>query len=264
MDNLINNALKFTPAGGQVTVKTTSKHSADGQTITVAIEDTGFGIKPEALGKIFQPFKQANIKTSRKFGGTGLGLPITRKLCRLMDGDVLVRSEFGKGTVFSMSFEAEIAEDISVPALARDRTTVAPEIIMKLKGLSCLIVEDNEVNLEVLRVLLEPFEFNFTESANGAEAVFALENQNFDFVLMDLQMPVMGGIEAMEAIRNSGKAYSNIPIVVMTANAMTEDRMKSFEVGADAFLAKPLGRADLAHVINSTLFPNNQVQKSVA
>jgi signal transduction histidine kinase/CheY-like chemotaxis protein len=264
MDNLINNALKFTPENGRIVIKTTSPAAGDQRTIFISVEDSGVGIQRDVLDKIFRPFKQANVKTARKFGGTGLGLAITRKLCRLMGGNVIVHSVPGQGTTFLMSFSANLAEDLKPNGIAAEATVLAPEIVSNLSGLRCLVVEDNGVNLEVLRLLLEPFELDIVETSNGHEALNALERQRFDLVLMDLQMPVLGGVAAIDIIRKSGKAYANIPIVVMTANAMSEDRVRSFEVGADEFLTKPLRRSSLAAAINSAVYPTPHAQESVA
>lgn len=264
LDNLISNAVKFTPENGRVSVRMTSKKSNGSFRISFAVEDTGVGINAANLDKLFKPFLQAETETARKFGGTGLGLAITKNLCQMMGGDVIARSELGEGTVFQMSVLAGAAlidEKIEGPVQVDGFDPVFTE---HLKGLRCLVVEDNPVNLEVLRLLLEPFGLFFVETTNGKEALKQLETQYFDFILMDIQMPVLDGLETTSIIRKSIIYDNTIPIIAMTANAMNSDKRKSFEVGMDAFLTKPLKRHELVEAINSIMMPVASVEQSVA
>jgi signal transduction histidine kinase/CheY-like chemotaxis protein len=247
MNNLINNALKFTPRGGCVTVTATGSEAKDGYMLNISIQDTGIGINQENISKLFKPFMQAEMDTARKFGGSGLGLAITKKLCNLMGGDVSVQSILGKGSVFQMSALISIAQVKSIEPLSQIVEGAAP---VEFNEMHCLVVEDNEINLEVLLLLLEPYQLDITVARNGQEAINALEVKTFDFVLMDLQMPILGGIEATRKIRASGKGYAGIPIIAMTANAMNGDKTKCLQVGMDAYIAKPLNRTELARAIS--------------
>ncbi|NNC36557.1 MAG: response regulator [Acidimicrobiales bacterium] len=264
MDNLINNAIKFTPGGGRIIIKVKAEERDGEYDVSISVQDTGLGIKPENLVKLFNPFTQVEANTARKFGGTGLGLAITKNLCELMGGDVLVRSKVGSGTIFRMNFiaNASLGLSDSLQVVEEDDTPI-PDA-SQLKGMRCLIVEDNPVNTEVLRLLLEPFELTIVETVNGQDAIQALDAQFFDIVLMDLQMPILGGNDAVRMIRNSAKHYSNVPIVAMTANAMDEDRKRCFAIGFDAFLAKPLKRGELISAILEVTDPENRRAQNVA
>ena len=263
LNNLINNALKFTPDGGQVTVKAMSRDMEGKYMVSFAVRDNGLGIKPEQMAKLFKPFSQAEAQTSRKFGGTGLGLAITKNLCELMGGDVVVHSEEGKGTVFKMSLIAKAWDGLSSSAISEPNQFIASDS-NNIQGLKCLVVEDNAVNTEVLRLLLEPFNLSVVETTNGREAIQALETQFFDVILMDLQMPIMGGEDAVRHIRSSGKHYAHVPVVAMTANAMEQDRKACFDVGFSAFLTKPLKRNELISTIDAVVNLQVNAKKSVA
>ena len=261
LNNLINNALKFTPDGGQVSVKARSSDVEGGHKVTFAVQDNGLGIKPEDMSRLFKPFTQVGANTARKFGGTGLGLAITKNLCELMNGDVLVRSEVGVGTVFRMSIVADPSTALSrKEKLAKDNLYLSPQA-NNLEGMRCLIAEDNAVNTEVLRLLLEPYGLSLVETTNGQEAIRALDTQFFDVVLMDLQMPILGGQDAVSRIRQSRKHYAEIPVIAMTANAMDEDRKACFEVGFNAFLTKPLKRSELIEAIDKVVNVDGNAKK---
>jgi len=252
VNNLVSNALKFTPKNGQVVVTVTGKPIEHKYQLNISVQDTGIGISEENLGKLFTPFKQADKSTTRKFGGTGLGLTITRKLSRMMGGDVSVRSVLGQGSVFTMSALVEIVEKQKREA---ELVPLTKTHINGFEGLRCLVVEDNEINLEVLLLLLEPYEMDVVVTRNGREAIEALETQYIDFVLMDLQMPVLGGLEATREIRASGKPYAGVPIIAMTANAMEEDKKRCLSEGMNAYIAKPLGRSVLSKTMHDVLKP---------
>lgn len=280
LNNLITNALKFTPEGGQVTVTLTGKEINGRFGLSFAVHDTGIGMSYEQLSRIFQPFSQAEDSTARKYGGTGLGLMITRKLSRLMGGNVKVESVEGQGSVFSLSLIADMAkietvvQPVSLPVGCEPghisanppipKQTSIPKT--KFSGMHCLVVEDNDINTEVLMMLLEPYDLTVAVAENGQKALDMLETQTFDFVLMDLQMPVMGGHEATQCIRASRKHYAEIPVIAMTANAMPEDKRACFASGMNAYVTKPLNRARLNSAIESALRVTKlvpQVYKSV-
>jgi len=246
LNNLINNALKFTPQNGQVIVTATGKQTNGRYAFAISVQDTGIGISKENLQRLFKPFIQAEAGTTRKFGGTGLGLVITRKLCRLMGGDVNVESELGTGSLFRMSVMTDIADVKSIEPLVK-----AVEIIPEagLMGMTCLVVEDNDVNLEVMLLMLEAYHLNVVVARDGQQAIDALKTQHIDFVLMDLQMPVLGGVEATAKIRDSGEKYADVPIIAMTANAMHGDRKKCLALGMNEYISKPLSREELTRAI---------------
>lgn len=246
LNNLINNALKFTPENGRLVVTATGKETEGGYALAISVKDTGIGLSQENIGKLFNPFVQADEGTTRKFGGSGLGLAITRKLCRLMGGNVAVQSVLGKGSIFRMSIMTAIADVQTIEPISCEAAPVSSDGFM---GRRCLVVEDNEVNLEVLLLLLEPYQLDIVVTRNGREAIDVLQTQFIDFVLMDLQMPVLGGLEATKLIRSSNAHYANVPIIAMTANAMTGDRRKCLSVGMDGYVSKPLARATLAEAI---------------
>jgi len=258
LNNLINNALKFTPDNGRVVITATGQQVNDGYALAISVQDTGIGLSPESIGKLFNPFVQADEGTTRKFGGSGLGLAITRKLCRLMDGDVTVQSVLGKGSIFRMSVMSAIADVQVVEPISSEP---APLLSSGFMGKRCLVVEDNQVNLEVLLLLLEPYQLDIVITHNGLEAIDVLEAQFIDFVLMDVQMPVLGGLEATRLIRSSNSPYANVPIIAMTANAMTGDKTKCLNAGMDGYVSKPLGRAILAEAIaDATRFKVNSAE----
>ncbi len=261
LNNLINNALKFTPRNGRVVVTITGHDAGGRYALAVSVQDTGIGISEEHLSKLFKPFMQAEAGTTRKFGGTGLGLAITKKLCLLMGGDVEVRSILGEGTLFRMSVLVDVADIALTPTI---NATPEKQKTSEFFGMSCLVVEDNEINLEVLTLLLEPYQMDIVVTRNGQEAINALETQYFDFVLMDLQMPVLGGMEATQKIRASGKGYAGIPIIAMTANAMHGDRKKCLENGMDEYVSKPLSRSTLSKAISEVTTPKIQTASMIA
>jgi len=261
LNNLINNALKFTPKNGKVVVTATGRHTDEGYALSISVQDTGIGISRENIGKLFNPFKQADEVTAREFGGTGLGLAIARKLCRLMDGDVTVQSVLGKGSVFRMSLMAEIADPQTIEPISRE---AVPVLAAGFVGMRCLVVEDNDINVEVLLLLLEAYQLDIVVTRDGKAAIEVLETQHIDFVFMDIQMPVLGGIEATKIIRASGKSYADVPIIAMTANAMTGDEAKCLDAGMDGYVSKPLGRARLSQAVLEAVKPKVNAAEFVA
>jgi two-component system sensor histidine kinase/response regulator len=241
MHNLIGNALKFTERGsvevsiGPVLDRTEIDHAALVR-LRCSISDTGIGIAPEDLARLFTTFTQADSSTTRRFGGTGLGLAISRHLVELMGGQIGVESAPGKGSTFWFELPCEIA-----PAEALQEPTPAitrPEIDT-LAGVRVLLVEDNILNQEVARRFLHKVGVKVQIAENGALALAALDEAAFDLVLMDCQMPVMDGYEATRRIRADGR-FATLPILAMTANALVGDRERSLEAGMNDHLTKPL------------------------
>jgi len=163
-----------------------------------------------------------------------------------------------------MSFIAKPSDGSAVKSVGEETDDFLVPNDNSLKGLRCLIAEDNPVNLEVLRLLLEPYELDLVETTNGREALKALEAQFFDIILMDLQMPLLGGKNAVRQIRQSQKHYASIPVIAMTANAMEEDRKECFDIGFNAFLTKPLKRSELISTIDAVANLQVNAKKSVA
>mgnify|MGYP006276658087 CR=1 FL=1 len=238
--NLIGNACKFTPSPGTVglSVSLDSVH----QQLTVAVQDSGIGIASTDQERLFQPFTQADSSTSRRFGGTGLGLSISRSLARLMGGDIKVISEQDAGSLFLVTFatgslqNVPLVEDLQIFHQADGKNTVNVLRPRQLKG-RVLVAEDNGDNQRLISLLLRRTGVEFTIVANGLLAVETAQAQEFDLVLIDMQMPLMGGLEATELLRYTG--FSS-PIIVLTANAGLEDREKAKVAGCSGFLTKPI------------------------
>jgi CheY-like chemotaxis protein len=247
--NLVSNAVKFTSEGGvDIRVEGIAGADIDSQGLSFAVRDTGPGMSAEMMQRLFRSFEQADAASTRKFGGTGLGLAISRRLARLMGGDLLVESALGAGSTFWLELplipSAQQGE-VDVPPSEEDR---APASSM----LSILIAEDHPVNRRLLSLLLEPMGWSLTLVENGAEAVSAAERRPFDVIIMDMQMPLMNGLEATCAIRGGTGPNAGTPIVALTANAFEDDRKAWLNAGAAVFLTKPIDPARLIDAILTT------------
>ena len=225
--NLLSNAIKFTPRGS-VTVEVAHAQAR----LRVSVADTGIGMTPETLGRIFNPFEQAEAGTARKYGGTGLGLAICKRLCELMGGNLKASSRLGQGSTFALDIDAPV-ERPSTSAVSRG------EALRPLE-LRVLVAEDGPVNQLVVRHFLQKLGSEVRIVGNGADAVVAASEECFDVVLMDLQMPQVDGFEATRRIRNSNGPGANVPIIAFTASVMAEQRAACFAAGMDAVLMKPL------------------------
>jgi signal transduction histidine kinase/CheY-like chemotaxis protein len=232
--NLVSNAVKFTE-NGEIAIAVTW---ADGQ-LNMAVSDTGCGIPADRLGQIFNSFEQADVGTTRRYGGTGLGLSISRKLAELMGGTLSVESVDGEGSTFVLSLPVTTVEN-AVP-----RSVRPVEVSGSLEGRSILAADDHEVNRRILQLLLEPHGCRLTLVENGAEALEAASEQRFDAILMDMQMPVMDGLEATRLIR-AGEINGATPVVALTANALDLHRAAWDAAGVHAFLTKPIDPVLLA------------------
>ena len=246
VSNLISNAIKFTPKGRVEIAVNARRPTPAGALIEVRVSDTGLGMDAETAGRLFRPFEQADDSTSRKYGGTGLGLSIVRKLADLMGGEANVRSEAGRGSDFTFTFMAGEATPIEQAAgRATARASDQPGDAAALSGLRVLLVDDHPVNRQVAGLILRPFEMNIIEAGNGHEALDQLAAQAFDIVLLEMHMPIMDGPETIAAIRASGEAWNTIPVIALTADAMSGDRERYLSMGMDGYLAKPLVISDL-------------------
>lgn len=237
--NLVGNAIKFTRKGG-VGIHVSS-YEREGQVwIEFAVKDTGIGIPAEKLALIFDAFTQADSSTTRRFGGTGLGLSITRHLVRMMGGAIEVASEEGRGSTFTVSLPVHLAAARPV-AMPKD-TTSRPAS----RALKVLLVEDNYINQRLALSLLGKWGHRVVLANNGEEALAFWRNESFDVILMDIQMPVMGGFEATRLLRQEEAPLGqHIPVIAMTANAMEGDRERCLAEGMDDYIAKPIKASDL-------------------
>ena len=254
LSNLLGNALKFT-ADGTITLRAAVIDGPAGdprQWIRIQVQDTGIGMSPKQLDLLFQRFSQADASTTRRFGGSGLGLVICKHLVELMEGDIQVESKPGIGSKFWVDIPL-------LPALLPDASSemngYSNTEPVNLNEASILVAEDNEVNQQVICAMLEQLGMTVTVVDDGAQAVQAIQSMSFDLVLMDCQMPTMDGFEATAQIRASSDSRSSIPIIALTANVLLEDQQKCMAAGMDAFLAKPVTVSALIAMLAQHLGP---------
>ncbi len=240
--NLCGNALKFTEKGHvELEVRLLEK-SAGKARILFAVKDSGPGIAEERIARLFEPFTQEDVSTTRKYGGTGLGLAISKLLVELMGGTLTAASVLGQGSTFSFSVNLEIAESANLP----ESEAPAAAGQFSFAGRNILLVEDNEINQEIAKTLLEDLGVNVTLAGNGREAVDLALGNAFDCILMDIQMPVLDGLSAAKLIRGQDRPdLRQLPIIAMTAHAMQEDREKSFQAGMNDHITKPINFEEL-------------------
>jgi two-component system, sensor histidine kinase len=237
--NLVSNAIKFTEHGS-VDVHVDTTPAAPGLRLTVQVRDTGIGMSEQSMSRLFQPFVQADSSTTRTHGGTGLGLVISARLAEAMGGSISVESVPDEGSCFRFDILAATSDTPSATFEAQARSDTAG---MNAR-LRILLVEDNKVNQTVALKMLGKLGYEAEVAENGAEAIDRVKGSSFDLVLMDLQMPVLDGIEATRAIRSL--AGSRQPrIVALTANAFDSDRAACIAAGMDGFIAKPFQLQDL-------------------
>ncbi len=243
--NLIGNALKFTEEGG-ITIKAYTEKRKDNNILRIDVTDTGIGIAPENFDLVFERFKQADSSVSRKYGGTGLGLSISKNLAKLMNGDIILTSQLGKGSTFSVLLPMKLDRPEESKKGSEKINDQIKGALSKNKKI--LVVEDYEGNVVVLSHILEEMGFVGCDIArSGIEALALWEEKNYDLILMDVQMPEMDGLTATGLIRKKEKteAIPYTPIIGMTAHALVEDKEKCITSGMDAYLPKPLVVADL-------------------
>ncbi len=249
--NLIGNAIKFTEKG-LITTSVKSEQAGDILNLHFTVSDTGIGIDEDRMGKIFESFEQAYSDTTRKFGGTGLGLSISKKLVELHSGKIWVESEKGIGSQFHFIIPYAKAETKANVLPAENSITIITEA---LKGMRILLVEDNTFNVVVANEELEDaIEGVHVEVAeNGMIAVEKMKSSSFDVILMDVQMPVMNGFEATQAIRNLEGEKANIPIIAMTANVLKEEVDLCYQAGMNDFIGKPFDTEELLQKIHNLI-----------
>jgi signal transduction histidine kinase/ActR/RegA family two-component response regulator len=251
--NLLGNAAKFTPEDGQVGVWVDAEPGeGDALTLRLAVADTGIGMSAQEIGKLFQPFQQADTSITRRFGGTGLGLTICQRLVRAMGGRIDVESELGQGTTFAFTVPTRTAT--AAPAIAKAATgaTVAGDALTAAAHpLKILVAEDNPVNRRMMDAMLKRLGYTPDFAENGKLAVAALQGKRYDLVFMDMQMPEMDGCTAARTFRQWERAAQKppVPIVALTANAMAGDKEKCLGAGMNAYLTKPLKLDELRGVL---------------
>ena len=250
MMNILSNAVKYNRENGQIYISCMEIPSKQPEMTTMEFvcHDTGIGMADEFQKHIFEPFAQEHAGSRTKFAGTGLGMPITKKLVEKMDGTITFESKEGVGTTFVIRVPFKIDSDA-------DNREEQKEVSEKsIKGLHILLAEDNELNMEIAEFLLQNEGADVTKAWNGQEAVELFEKSRsgeFDVILMDIMMPVMNGYDATKTIRSLDREDAKeVPIIAMTANAFTEDRIRAKEAGMDEHIAKPVDAKLLVKVIH--------------
>ncbi|MDR2353774.1 MAG: PAS domain-containing protein [Deltaproteobacteria bacterium] len=247
LNNLSSNAIKFTAEGGITISVTTRELTLEQVLLCFEVKDTGIGLTQEQLKGLFTPFTQADTSTTRKYGGTGLGLTISKRLVEMMGGEIWCESEPGKGSIFGFTgrFKLNTAKlDATGPNVRRKTSEEEKDLLKSLAGASILLAEDNEVNQLVASRILDKAGFVVKIANNGLEAVEMVQKERFDLILMDIQMPEMDGLTATKTIR-ALPGYSDLPIIAMTAHAMSGDRELSLASGMNDHVNKPINLQEL-------------------
>mgnify|MGYP002630530084 CR=1 FL=1 len=251
LNNILSNAMKFTEAG----TVSLSVSVREGKPFVIEVRDTGIGMTPEQVERIFLSFEQAEGGTTRRFGGTGLGMAIVRNLIDLMGGEITIKSSLGQGTTVRVVLPLVQAAD---GALRREPEGQQPEI-PSLAGVRLLVADDSATNRRVLQEMLADTQADITMVTNGAEAVekwnqMRIKCEPADILIFDISMPVLDGIGALLAIRSVEGQGPQVPAIAVTANAMSHQVTKYIIAGFDAHVPKPFRRAALLHAI-TTLLP---------
>jgi CheY-like chemotaxis protein len=250
LGNLLNNAVKFTDSGS-INVSASCEESVEGMAIlTIAVTDTGVGFAPALAERIFERFEQADLSTSRKYGGLGLGLSIVKRLVEMMKGTISATSKEGEGSTFTVVIPISRDRIAALGALS----AIAVEDFdaeTRIENLRLLVAEDNPMNRRVVELLLAGSGMEIIFAENGKEAVSKFAERKYDLVLMDLQMPIMGGLAATKAIRAWEQANDKVPtpIIAVSANATSDHVLEAKEAGADDHVAKPIVRETLFEAI---------------
>ncbi len=257
LTNLCDNAIKFTRQGSVHVAVTCKLLAANGCELHFSVRDSGIGIAAEKLQGIFEAFSQADSSTTREFGGTGLGLTICARLVQLMGGSIWVESEPGTGSTFHFTVRVQTGARAQPPALG---ASAAPNGAVQrgVRSLKILLVEDHPINQKLAMTLLKKWGHEVTLAVNGQEAVDMFPSAAWDLVLMDMQMPVLGGLDATRLIRSGEAAGKHTPIIAMTANAMEADRKACMDAGMDEHLAKPFSAPTLQAMLHRFTGPGQQ------
>lgn len=248
--NLIGNAIKFTRKGNVFVNIQIKKETKKTCLLLFEVKDTGIGIPADETDKLFQLFTQVDASTTRKFGGTGLGLAISKQLTELMGGEIGVTSELNEGSVFWFTIKLKKLKMLSPEAEIERKNTAEEKNVSISTRLNILLAEDNIVNQKVVSIMLGKMGHTITVAGDGLQALELFEKENFDLILMDIQMPVMDGEEATVKIRTiEEETKTHTPIIALTANVMKGDKEQYLKCGMDQYVSKPIRKNDLIQAI---------------
>ena len=245
--NILTNAAKYTDKG-QIIFNVESIIKDDIVRMIISVSDTGRGIKQESISKLFDRFERLDEDRNTTIEGTGLGLAITKKLLELMHGTIVVQSEYGKGSKFTISIDQRIVKN---PTISLDENAQSNVQAFDLSSKKVLVVDDNKLNIKVATRLLEPYKLNITSAESGEECLNLLKDNKYDLILMDDMMPKMSGTETLNKIKEEN-LFSG-PIIALTANALTGMKEKYLEAGFNDYLAKPIEKNELNRVLKEYL-----------
>jgi len=243
--NLIGNAIKFTNQGQLDILVKVLNQNAKTYDLSFQVKDTGIGLSQEEIKNIFDRFKQANVEIRQKYGGTGLGLALTKKIVEILGGEISVESEPTKGSTFTINLQLGKSES---SANAADNIPLKTEF--NNLNLPVLIVEDNEMNQIYISKLLDKWQIKYDLADNGEQAVHLAEKKDYSLIFMDLQMPILDGHEAVRQIKRISTKNKNTPVIALTASTLSSEKEKAREVGMDKFLFKPFRPEELAKILN--------------
>ncbi|MEL6160626.1 MAG: chemotaxis protein CheB [Cyanobacteria bacterium J06554_11] len=262
--NLLGNAVKFTEQGGIVLSverldslqHNTPREVASAATarLRLSVRDTGIGIPPEDQADLFEPFTQADTSSTRQYGGTGLGLTISRRIVELMDGEIGVESRLGEGSTFWFEIALETSDDLTEDHQSAERSQTPSDPDSLKKTAQLLIAEDNQDNMDILVMILEDLGYeNLTTAINGEEVLAKMATGTFDLVFMDCQMPQLDGYETTRQIRKQDSDNSAVPVIALTASVMAGDRERCLEAGMNDYVSKPFSIDDIVNMLDQWL-----------
>ena len=257
ISNLLSNAVKFTQKGN-IELKLSSKEICDNKhKVCFAVKDSGIGMTSEGIAKLFTPFSQADATITRKYGGTGLGVSICKKIADYMDGEIIVESEVGRGSLFKFIIPLE---KVSTPKQNVIQAEEAHQSVFFSEKdnskIKILVVEDTKVNQLVAKKTIERLGYKVTIVNNGLEAVNIVKGENFDLILMDLSMPVMDGLEASKIIREMDSDISKVSIIALTGHVFEEYRQECNNLGINDFITKPFDLVELREKLGQYTSPS--------
>ncbi len=247
--NLVANAVKFTNQGGVYLVASKASGADEKLMVEFTVKDTGIGISPEKCDRLFQPFSQLDSSMTRKYGGTGLGLAICKSLVEMMGGEIRVESMEEKGATFVFSIQAAMPED----ELARGCEAEEPDGVVRQARMhhKALVVDDHPINQRLMVSMLEKLGYSADVAEDGSQAVELAARNSYEFIFMDLQMPVMDGLTATSAIRSgSSESSQKAVIIAMTANVMEGIQTRCKAAGMDGYVSKPLKLSSIKQIIS--------------
>lgn len=249
--NLLNNAIKFTEKGF-VHIRVAFTLEARDVQWSIAVQDSGIGIDADQLRLLFQRFQQADDSATRRFGGTGLGLDISRELARMMHGDVRVSSQHGQGSTFTVTLRTPLSTSVAAAAMAPEPFAGAL-LQPPMSSLQILVAEDHPINQKFVGMLLEKLGHHVTFVGNGREALRLAQQQRFDLILMDVHMPEMDGLESTRLIRQLPAPNGQVPIIALSADVMNEAKNRALAAGVTTFVSKPVQKTELETAMRNCL-----------